>query len=338
MYTAVQEASWSGGKMVSDIPLTNQGGASWKVMYTTEPRLPRTKKAQRNDLISLSLWKNGWGLLFWNHISLKNTPKAKQNWQCWIYCPLLFCLWRPLFVPLPWKRRAYLSLRPFYNNVPFLSKQQRKYQVKPLPLSNDQLDSACAPTRSYAVDEKHTDTESDFRPSRRVFDVFRLISFRVKEKGGRSFLFSSQDVREAETLDGDREKWPSPSPARSLLGLPQRGGNPEYVVFIWKRRADLSKSLPSDLWKSFFLLSWWSNNTLFPNKTAARSRLPASGKSFWLVYSWVYSGCRLLFLLPPWGRWAITPFRALFSWKCMATASLHPHTTVADNRRNWQFW
>lgn len=172
MYTAVQGASWSGGKMVSDIPITNQDGTAWKVMYTTEPRRRQTKKAQRNDLISLSLWKNGCGLLFWNHISLKNTPKTKQNWQCWIYCPLLFCLRRPLFVPLPWKRRAYLSLRPFYNNVPFLSKQQRKYQVKPLPLSNDQLDSAPglqthtrAPTRSFAVDEKHTDTESDFRPS-----------------------------------------------------------------------------------------------------------------------------------------------------------------------------
>lgn len=50
--------------MVSDIPITNQDGTAWKVMYTTEPRRRQTKKAQRNDLISLSLWKNGCGLLF----------------------------------------------------------------------------------------------------------------------------------------------------------------------------------------------------------------------------------------------------------------------------------
>lgn len=101
-----------------------------------------SEKAEKTDPISLSLWKNGCGLLFWNHISLKNTLKTKQNWQCWIYCLQLFCLRRPLFVPLPWKRQGYLSLQPFYNNVPFLTKQQRKYQVKPLPLSNDQVNSA----------------------------------------------------------------------------------------------------------------------------------------------------------------------------------------------------
>lgn len=50
--------------MVSDIPITNQDGAVWKVMYTAEPWLRQTKKAPRNDLISLSLWKNGCGLLF----------------------------------------------------------------------------------------------------------------------------------------------------------------------------------------------------------------------------------------------------------------------------------
>lgn len=30
-------------------------------------------------------------------------------------------------------RRVIYLYRPFYNNVPFLTKQQRKYQVKPLP-------------------------------------------------------------------------------------------------------------------------------------------------------------------------------------------------------------
>lgn len=50
--------------MVSDIPITNQDGAAWKVMYTTEPWLLQTKKAEPNDLISLSLWKNGCGHLF----------------------------------------------------------------------------------------------------------------------------------------------------------------------------------------------------------------------------------------------------------------------------------
>lgn len=91
--------------------------------------------SEKTDPISLSVWKNGRGLLFWNHISLENTLKTKQNWQCWIYCLLLFCLHQPLFAPLPWKRQGYLSLQPFYNNVPFLTKQQRKYQVKPLPPS-----------------------------------------------------------------------------------------------------------------------------------------------------------------------------------------------------------
>lgn len=37
---------------------------------------------------------------------------------------------------------GYLSLQPFYNNVLFLTKQQRKYQVKPLPPSNDPVNSA----------------------------------------------------------------------------------------------------------------------------------------------------------------------------------------------------
>lgn len=60
-----------------------------------------SERAEKNDLISLSLWKNGRGLLFWNHISLKNTQKTKQNWQCRINCLLLFCLLRPLFAPLP---------------------------------------------------------------------------------------------------------------------------------------------------------------------------------------------------------------------------------------------
>lgn len=127
--------------MVSDIPITNQDGVAWKVMYKMK-LWPVKKKAEKTDPISLSLWKNRRRLLFWNHISLKNTLKTKHNWQCWIYCLLLFCLRLPLFVPLPWKRQGYLSLQPFYNNVPFLTKQQRKYQVKPLPPSNDQVNSA----------------------------------------------------------------------------------------------------------------------------------------------------------------------------------------------------
>lgn len=127
--------------MVSDIPITNQDGVAWKIMNKMK-LWPVQKKQKKTDLISLSLWKNRRGLLFWNHISLKNTLKTKQNWQCWIYRLLLFCLQWPLFVPLPWKRQGYLSLQPFYNNVPFLTKQQRKYQVKPLPPSNDQVNSA----------------------------------------------------------------------------------------------------------------------------------------------------------------------------------------------------
>lgn len=131
--------------MVSDIPITNQDGVAWKVMYKM-----KLKKAEKTDPISLSQWKNRRGLLFWDDISLKNTLKTKQNWQCWIYCLLLFCLRLPLFVSLPWKRQGYLSLQPFYNNVPFLTKQQRKYQVKPLPPSNDQVNSAAVFQTAHA--------------------------------------------------------------------------------------------------------------------------------------------------------------------------------------------
>lgn len=117
------------------------------------------KGRKKTDLISLSPWKKGRGLLFWNHISLKNTLKTKQNWQWWIYCLLLFCLQHSLFVPLPWKRQGYLSLQPFYNNVPFLTKQQRKYQVKPLPPSNDLLKSTsvfwCTPAQAHTLSHTH---------------------------------------------------------------------------------------------------------------------------------------------------------------------------------------
>ena len=107
------------------------------------------KKLKKTDPISPSPWKNGRGSLFWNYISLKNILKTKQNWQRWIYCLLLFCLRWPLFLPLPWKRRGYLSLQPFYNNVPFLTKQQRKYQVKPLPPPNDQVNRPLCLRRSH---------------------------------------------------------------------------------------------------------------------------------------------------------------------------------------------
>lgn len=136
--------------MVSHIPITNQDGVAWKVMYAMKPSPLQKKKHKINDLISLSLWKNGCGLLFWKDISLKNTLKTKQNWQCWIYCLQPFCLGLVLFVSLPWKRPAYLSLQPFYNNVPFLTKQQRKYQVKPLPPSNDQVNLASALQTAHA--------------------------------------------------------------------------------------------------------------------------------------------------------------------------------------------
>lgn len=150
MYTAVQGVSWSEGKRWCHIFLLPIRMA-WrgKSCMLWNCRLFR-KKAQNNDLISLSLWKNGCGLLFWKDISLKNTLKTKQNWQCWIYCLQPFCLGLELFVSLPWKRRGYLSLQPFYNNVPFLTKQQRKYQVKPLPPSNDQVNLASALQTAHA--------------------------------------------------------------------------------------------------------------------------------------------------------------------------------------------
>lgn len=151
MYTAVQGVSWSKGEIQCQIFLLLIR-ILWPGKKCTRWNrgLFKKKNAEKTDLISLSLWKNGRGLLFWNHISLKNTLKTKQNWQSRIYCLVLFCLRRPLFVPLPWQRQGYLSLRAFYNNVPFLTKQQRKYQVKPLPPSNDQVNSGSAVQRAHA--------------------------------------------------------------------------------------------------------------------------------------------------------------------------------------------
>lgn len=211
--------------MVSDIPITNQDGVAWKIMYKMKLWTVH-KKQKKTDLISLSLWKNGHGLLFWNHISLKNTLKTKQNWQSWIYCLVLFCLQWPLFVPLPWKRQGYLSLQPFYNNVPFLTKQQRKYQVKPLPPSNDQVNSASlfqtAHARSHVCPHAVMLLMRNmqiviyisvflvcffFRPS------FSLFFLSLKGKTGWWFSIYALGVWkltksvQTETLDGDRENW-----------------------------------------------------------------------------------------------------------------------------------
>lgn len=242
MYTAAQGVSWSRGKMVSDIPISNQDSAVWKVMYTTELWLLKTKKAERNDLISLSLWKNGCGHLFWNHISLKNTLKTKQNWQCWIYCPLLFCLGRLLFVPLPWKLWAYLSLRPFYNNVPFLSKQQRKYQVKPLPLSNDQLNSAPGLQTVHTHQHTHTHVSphavtllmknirvvNQISVSACIWFFLDLSSWEWRKREAAVSLFPVRMLEISKTLDGDRKKWPRPSHTGSLQGLVRVRRNSEY--------------------------------------------------------------------------------------------------------------
>lgn len=158
---------------------------------------------KKKDLISLSLWKNGCGLLFWNHISLKNTLKTKQNWQSRIYCLVLFCLWPPVFVPLPWQHQGYLSLQAFYNNVPFLTKQQRKYQVKPLPPSNDQVNSGSVFQRAQAQSHvrphavmllmRNIQFVIGFPSSRlSLFFLNMFCSLTLKEKGGDGFLFIPQ--------------------------------------------------------------------------------------------------------------------------------------------------
>lgn len=170
----------------------------------------RSEKA--TDPISLSLWKIRRGLLFSNHISLKNTLKTKQNWQCRIYCLLLFCLQWPLFAPLPWKREGYLSLQPFYNNVPFLTKQQRKYQVKPFP--PPLMIGSIQPQRFRRLGHVHT------WPLMRNIQVVIYISVvpacawffldlfaSFRGKGWREFpMYAPVQV---ETLDGDRENSPS---------------------------------------------------------------------------------------------------------------------------------
>lgn len=91
---------------------------------------------------------------------------------------------------LPWKRRGYLSLQPFYNNVPFLTKQQRKYQVKPLPPSNDQVNLASALQTAHALSHvcphaavllmrniQFVSKISVFSPSVCFFVFFRLLVF-----------------------------------------------------------------------------------------------------------------------------------------------------------------
>lgn len=50
-------------------------------------------------------------------------------------------------------------------------------------------------------------------------------------------------------------------------------------------------------------------------KCALCSHLRTSCKSLWLVYTPVYSSCRVLSPRLAWGRGAITPFKELFSWK-----------------------
>lgn len=176
-----------------------------------------SKKAKKTDPISSSSWKSWCGLLFWNYISHKNTLRTKQNWQCWIYYLLLFCLLLPLFVPLPWKRRGYLSLQPFYNNVPFLTKQQRKYQVKPLPLSNDQVNSVSVFQAARAHSHMYTHTTLLMWSVQFVIHISVLLVCYIyldtlKGKGEFEFLFmlcllGTSKWLKAGTLDGDRGNW-----------------------------------------------------------------------------------------------------------------------------------
>ena len=293
-----------------------------------------SEKAEKTDPISLSPWKNGRGLLFWNHISLKNTLKTKQNWQCRIYCLQLFCLQRPLFAPLPWKRQGYLSLQPFYNNVPFLTKQQRKYQVKPLPPSNDQVNSA--PVSQAAHAQSHVCPHAAALLMRNVqfmnkisvlslcvysffffFFFFFILFFLWKRKRVVKFFYIyALDVGrlKAVTLDGDRENWlpgcisdirsessrTNTLTKKSIEGIVPVSTNAQNMHLMLSRWLIVCRNL--EILMNFTC----SECSIFPPhrinliihfsqiKCALCSHLRTSCKSLWLVYTPVYSSCRLL--------------------------------------------
>lgn len=127
--------------MVSDNPITNQDGVAWKVMYKMKPS-PVQKKQKKNDLISVSLWKNGRSFLFWNHISLKNTLKTKQNWQYWIYCLQLFCLQQQSLYLCHGNCKVIYLYSPFTITSFSWQNNRGNIKVKPFPPSNDQVNSA----------------------------------------------------------------------------------------------------------------------------------------------------------------------------------------------------
>lgn len=80
MYTAVQGVSWLKGKIQCQIfLLLIRMPWPWKKNVQDETVACSEKKGRKKtDLISLSLWKNGRGLLFWNHISLKTLWKLNK--------------------------------------------------------------------------------------------------------------------------------------------------------------------------------------------------------------------------------------------------------------------
>lgn len=81
----------------------------------------------------------------------------------------------------------------------------------------------------------------------------------------------------------------------------------------------------AEIWKTWWIYWLWVLYFSSPQdnliiyfsqiKCALCSHLRTSCKSLWLVYTPVYSSCRVLSPLLSRGRWAITPFKELFSWK-----------------------
>lgn len=140
MYTAVQGVSWSKGTLVSDIPITNQDGVAWKVMH--KMKLSPFKKSRKKKIwFPFPCGKMDVASCFETIFPTKTLWKLNKidsagfivfgSFVCSSYC---LCLCHG-------NREVIYLYGPFYNNVPFLSTQQRKYQVKPLPLSNYQVNS-----------------------------------------------------------------------------------------------------------------------------------------------------------------------------------------------------
>lgn len=128
--------------MVSDIPITNQDGVAWKIIYKMKLWPVQKKKKKKLIRFPFLCGKMDVASCFETIFPSKTLWKLNKidSVGFIVFCSFVFtghCLWL-----CHGNGRVIYLYSPFYNNVPFLTVQQRKYQVKPLPPSNDQVRSA----------------------------------------------------------------------------------------------------------------------------------------------------------------------------------------------------